>query len=232
MKYVFVHGGPGMKDYLKKFFLSDFLDGIFYSQNSNIGTIDEAVNELSHITHKLNNYILVGHSWGGTLSLEYIKRNLTPKPKALVLISSPISHQCNKAFDQHMENLGLKNPTPYDIFLSKKEKEHIESRTNLEEILSSLNLDTFNKIDKSYLQNFDSQNILKEARLPVLIIFGSEDHRLPSEYQKKYIELNPHLKICEIQQAGHFPFLENEHREEISKLIYSFSNTTKNPTSS
>jgi pimeloyl-ACP methyl ester carboxylesterase len=233
MKFLFVHGGPGMQDYLENFFKNDFFEnGIFYSQNQNISTINDAINELCLQTNPLNDYVFIGHSWGGTLCLEYLKRKVSPKPKALVLISSPISYHCNEAFTNHMKKLGLETPTPFDIFLSQSEKIEIKCRSLLETILSTLNMETLGKIDKSYLQSFQLEKTLRDLDIPVLLISGNEDHRLPTDFQKKYSELKPNLKMYFIDQAGHFPFLLEKHKNQVVNQIYSFSNTTKNPTSS
>lgn len=109
MNLIFVHGGPGLDEYLSEYFRNVKLDkGVlrFYQQlKGNSVTIEDLVSQLGEEIEAVGECTLVGHSWGGTLAIEYLKRTKDSRVKSLVLMNVPLSY--DHWFEVYERHLGL-----------------------------------------------------------------------------------------------------------------------------
>lgn len=124
--YIFLHGGPGFSNYLKPFFQDLAVDGklVFYDQlKGPETTIENLIQQLDEIVNNLEgDKILIGHSWGSTLGIEYVSR-FESKISSLVLMCSGLNFKHWKIdFDLHKQENGLVDAPPENIFLSEKER--------------------------------------------------------------------------------------------------------------
>lgn len=218
---IFLHGGPGFQDYLKPFFedLNNDFECIFYDQvrgpeikiEDMLLQLDEIVNPLS------GNVILLGHSWGAVLATEYAGRNQS-KLSGLVLMSTGLSDKHWKdVFYKELEDLGLEDVEPEQIFLTPDEIELGE--TILDKAWKTFSQETFNSIKLSYLEKYDVTPILKTLKIPVINIFGEKDVRFPARVSKTFYLYNNDLKDYQISNVGHFPFLQSTGRKQIYKIL-------------
>lgn len=216
---LFIHGGPGFQEYLRPYF-SAIPDGRFYGQKSPIETVDEAVQELGTQIGARPGVNLIGHSWGAILALEYASKHANVK--SLVLMSAPLSFECEKDFAEEAQKRGLANPTPVDFFLSSEERKDPACISAIEKMMATFNPASIQNIFENYWSRFDLRPALSKLKIPVLVTYGSEDIRVPASKQREYRKLNPKIKTAEISGAGHFPFLLKAHRDELHKLLLGF----------
>lgn len=222
--YIFLHGGPGFANYLKPFFQELTVDAnlIFYDQLKGPAVrIDELIEQLDEIVNKLEGEkILVGHSWGATLAMAYTAR-FESKISSMVLMSSGLNFQHWKIdFDQHKKEQGLLEAPPEQIFLSKKER--AEWSGFLDSLWDSFSDETFHSLYDGYITTHDLTVAFSKFRIPVLYIFGSEDHRFPVKIAQSVAITNQQIKSFEVKQAGHFPFLDLENRKLVMQKIKEF----------
>lgn len=214
---VFLHGGPGFKDYLRPFFedLSDSFSLTFYNQlqGPSIG-IDDLIFQLDKIVDSLNGkIILAGHSWGGVLATEYATR-FSSKIHGLVLMNTNLCIQhWDDEFEKEKVRLGLIDAKREEIYFSQTERPSGE--TFLDEVWKTLSEETFNSLYESYIRHFDLRKNLTSFQFPVHLISGSNDVISPARVSKGLI---PDRSCLEISDAGHFPFLRQEGR----KIIHDF----------
>lgn len=223
---IFLHGGPGFSDYLKPFF--EIFPGnynlVFYDQLKNpTVSIDQLVQQLDLIINNLEgDKILIGHSWGASLALEYIKQ-FDPKISALVLMSSGLSFKhWKEEFEAEKEKFGLKDAPAEMIFLSSYERKDWTKFLN--DLWDSFSGESFDSLFENYIKNHDHTEAFLKIKKPVLSVFGSDDHRFPSRVANQMKALNPHLETLEVKGAGHFPFLMKEHAELVKQKIRDFLN--------
>ncbi len=222
---VFVHGGPGFPDYLSQFFSGRFprsLSPIFYTQSS--GEEDQPqglVSQLASLLQRLGpDIFLVGHSWGATLCLEYLKSTSDRRIRGIVLIDPCIcSNHFNDEFKKALVELKIENPTWEQIFLSPDELSI--GRPFLKGLQDSFDQTFFQRFAK-YLDGFDLRPVIKSLSFPILNIFGERDMRIPAPVLRNLPELNPHLRNLEITGAGHFPFLLPKDHLQIVGAIENF----------
>lgn len=221
---IFLHGGPGFKDYLKPYFkdLNKEFNCIFYDQKrgANVTTKD-LVDELDQIVAAQNHKpILLGHSWGGVLAVEYAKKN-SSKLNGLVLMSTGLSSSQWLQYRGELTRLGLDDAPPEKIFLTSIELEN--GRKLLNETSKSFSESTFTSIFEAYLKGYDLLNSLSKLSFPILNIFGEKDLRFSPIVTKTFKIYNDKIIDVEIKNAGHFPFLEkNNNKEIISTIIKEF----------
>ncbi|OFZ78448.1 MAG: hypothetical protein A2583_13855 [Bdellovibrionales bacterium RIFOXYD1_FULL_53_11] len=232
-----LHGGPGMDGSYFMSYLNDLKyecqhELVFYRQHQNgETTMPGLVDELHSVISKLKGIrvVLLGHSFGSALALEYIKKHGEKSPLAgLVLVSwlydnhffdaakqrheelyneiaeqtKDITKQFKKRADDHLLRLITTANTPAYFGVLKE----VEGRNVLGKI--QYNARAYKDLLQNYLKDFDLKGVLKSLTLPTLSITGRSDCIIDCEYVKKGADLNPKIKH-EVLPGGHFPFIES-----------------------
>lgn len=223
--YIFLHGGPGFSNYLKPFFQDLAVDGklVFYDQlKGPETTIENLIQQLDEIVNNLEgDKILIGHSWGSTLGIEYVSR-FESKISSLVLMCSGLNFKHWKIdFDLHKQENGLVDAPPENIFLSEKERG--EWKGFLDGLWDSFSDETFESLFEGYIKFHDLVGSFSKLSRPILYINGSEDHRFPAKIAKKVASYNSSVEAFEVVDAGHFPFLNAENRKNIIQKIRDYT---------
>jgi pimeloyl-ACP methyl ester carboxylesterase len=218
---IFLHGGPGFKDYLKPFFeeLNDSFECVFYDQvHGPKIKIEDMISQLDEIVSSISGkIILLGHSWGAVLATEYAGRNQS-KLSGLVLMSTGLNHKHWKdEYHKELEDLGLQDAEPEQIFLTPEEIETGE--TILDKTWDTFSEETFISIKQSYLDNYDVTPLLKSLKIPVISIYGEKDVRFPARVSRTFRSVKNDIVDFQISNAGHFPFLLNVGKMQIYKIL-------------
>lgn len=221
---IFLHGGPGFNDYLKPYLseLNSDFNCIFYNQKR--GTkikVDDLVLELDKLIESQNDKpILLGHSWGGVLATEYIRR-FQGKVSGLVLMSTGLNASQWVQWNKKLDDLGLGDASTEKILLTSTELEN--GIKLLDKTMKSFSGVTFDSIFDSYLKTYDLLHALVSINVPILNIFGEKDLRFSRDVTKTFRNYNKSIIDIEIKNAGHFPFLEKGNRKSIiSSIVKSF----------
>lgn len=224
---IFLHGGPGFKDYLRPYFfdLKSF-NCVFYDQiqgskvflEDQLGELDQKVSQQS------GEVILLGHSWGGVLASNFVIR-YPNKIKALVLMCTGLNFDVwTKAFHEELEKLGLQNASMEDIFLAPNEKEI--GKIFLDKTNADFSRETFDHLFETYLRKYNIEYEFSKLQIPIINIFSENDVRFPVKIARQIANVNSKVKNFEIPQAGHFPFLLLENRKLIFQIL---ENNLSNP---
>lgn len=220
---IFLHGGPGFNDYLKPY-LSDLnsdFNCIFYDQKRGSKVkVDDLILELDKLVEKqVEKPILFGHSWGGVLATEYVKRK-QDKVSGLVLMSTGLSAAQWVQWNEELDDLGLIDAPLEQLFLTPIELK--EGRKLLRETAKSFSVKTFESIFDSYLKEYNLLDDLFKITIPVLNIFGEKDLRFSKNVTKTFKNYNKSIIDIEVENAGHFPFLEKNNRTKITSSIIKY----------
>jgi pimeloyl-ACP methyl ester carboxylesterase len=218
---IFLHGGPGFKDYLKDYFveLSNDFECIFYDQSrGNTIGIDDLILQLDEIILKLvGKVVLVGHSWGGVLAVEYATR-FQERVHGLVLMSTGLtSKHWYDEYYKEQEVLGLNEAPMEEIFLA--EDEQVIGKPLLEFGEKTWSEETFISLDDSYLRKYDLIQSFSELKIPIINVFGEKDVRFPRRVTSSFKNYNQGVIELEIKGAGHFPFLKENGKNKIHTII-------------
>jgi len=241
---VILAGGPGLNavymkpiwENLSQKFHCYILDqrGTGQSQLAKVDSIScslaNYVNDLEALRQylKIDKLTLIGHSWGGELSMEYAARN--PKHvKKLVLLDSGgptkkfLAYNADNLFMRlhdedlremaELDSLGkdrLKGYWP-GFFFDRKRALATKATTNFDEL-----------IDKNFVVWYidyhatddERVKLLKKFKGDVSIIQGRQDP-IGESTVYEIQELMPQSKVYFIEQCGHLPWLENPEQVKI-----------------
>jgi len=220
---IFLHGGPGFRDYLSPYFLKlkDSFDCIFYDQKRGPKVnVEDLVEELNEIVNKQKaRPILLGHSWGGVLAVEYLKK-YQDKAHSLILMSTGLNTSQWGIYNDELDELGLGDAPPEEIFLTPIERDL--GKQLLDESWETFSEETFDSIFENYLKSYDLLRSLIEIKVPILNVFGEKDLRFSQKVTRSFRAYNENIIDVEIEGAGHFPFLEINNREKVISEIIKF----------
>lgn len=223
-KLIFLHGGPGFRDYLKPYFfdLSDTFECVFYDQlrGPNI-TIDDLVSQLEQEVAD-STPVLVGHSWGGVLATEFTLRH-EKKVAGLVLMSTGLSQSQWLGYRRNLHDLGLSEAHLEQIVLAPDDPP--SAAEFLKKMDTTFSEETFVNLLETYLKHFDLIEPLPMLSLKIATVFGEKDLRFQPQIADEIQRRCPRIKSYPIEGAGHFPFLQEKAREAIfAALRESFGN--------
>lgn len=246
---IMMHGGPGgtHRSNMPYVALSDMYPVILYDQlgtgNSDRPgdpknwTVKRFVDEIDHIRKALNldEVIIAGHSWGGTLSAEYASRN--PKGLRAAILSSPLisTPQWNKDNQDWVDDLptdaqaalkknnfagSLDDPefkAAVDLFYSRHMCRRDPCTTtsyrddgpsgNEEMYITTWGVTDFNGYGT--LKDYDMSDRLKDIKVPSLMICGEFDEARPRSC-RKYADMIGDTDVVIVPDAGHATMAANE----------------------
>ena len=158
---------------------------------------------------KIKNPVLIGHSFGGKISLIYASKY---DVKKLILFGSP--------FKKEIENLSTKTKILKSLkkvpVLNKLEgfaKKHIGSNDYKNAS------DTLRKILVDHV-NLDITEEVKKIKAPTLLIWGTSDKEVPLERAYELEKLIKDSAVIEYQGCTHYAYLEN--LEQTIRIIKNF----------
>ena len=162
-----------------------------------INDYTEAIYELL-ASIKANNIILIGHSFGGKIALEYASKY---KVEKLILFGSP--------FKKAIQKLSLKTrllkklkKVPILKNLEKFAKKHMGSKDyrDASEIMR--------KIMVQHV-NLDITNDVKKIKCPTIILWGDNDEAVPLNDAYELEKLIPDSAVILYPGCTHYAYLEN-----------------------
>lgn len=242
-----IHGGPGgSHDYLlpltrlseeRTIILYDQLDCGNSDKPNDPGNwaIDRFVAEVDALRRALDidRCILLGHSWGGLLAVEYAARG-APGLQGAILACPLIStarwvadNQAHKAampadiqiaLDRH-EAAGTTSSPEYQAALGTLMKRHFcrlaEEPPEVTRLFRRLNGKLYRTLwgESEFactgtLRGYDASVLLPQIRVPSLFVCGEYDESTPAA-NRDFASLTPNSKVSVIPGASHMPMFEN-----------------------
>ena len=244
---IVLHGGPGLDH---GYLLPQMLDlardhqVTFYDQracgkslgftlDSKTINIQAFVDDLEAVRKQLgyDKIILLGHSWGGLLAMNYAIQHPDKLQSLVLLDSAPATSNSFTLFlNEYVKRTTPLRPELEKIERSAKFKEYDAETINdyyrkifavyfykpalaqnlsldftQESAKSGLNLFAF--FEQSYYKNYNLKSALQKLQLPVLIVHGQTDIvPIATAYEIK--DFIPNSKIVVLQKCDHFPYIE------------------------
>lgn len=142
---------------------------------------------------KMNNPILIGHSFGGKISLCYALKYKTNK---LVLLASPYEKKISKPTFK-MKVFKILKKTPFASFA----KRHMGSTDyrNASDMMRNILVKHV---------NLDLKDELKNIKCPTLLIWGTNDEAVDYEDALKLEKLIPDCGLVTYERCTHYAYLE------------------------
>lgn len=157
----------------------------------------------------LKNYTIIGHSFGGRIGIRIAKENPT-ELKSLILIDSAGIREKKKVKQKISEStFKLLKKLVLKIIKGKNQEKFLDKLRN---IFGSTDYKSQKGVMRETLVkivNEDLTSYLKDIINETLIIWGENDKELPVKHAYIMNNLIKNSKLVIIQNAGHFPFLDN-----------------------
>ena len=174
-------------------------------------TVNDYVEALKKLLDELeiDNPILIGHSFGGKISLLYASMY---KVKKLVLFGSPFKKEITKLSLKTKILKGLKK-VPVLNKLEGFAKKHIGSDDyrNASDIMRKILVNTV---------NLDITENVKKIKAPTLIVWGTLDEAVPLNHAYELEGLIKDAGVVVYENCTHYAYLEN--LNQTINVLYSF----------
>ena len=198
--------------------------------NASLKSLSDFSEALHHITREehLTNMVIIGHSMGGYIALDYAKKYQES------LIGIGLLHSTAYEDSPQKKQNRLKAISTMERFGGSRFLRAMiptlfgeEFRHKQEGIIAQL-MDQGAHFKTEALQQYyqimhdrnDSLALLKELKVPVLFIAGSEDNSAPAGDLIHQSSLTRVSMIEVLEQVGHMGFLENP--DKVNQILLSF----------
>lgn len=189
-------GEPFKKEY--RIIIVDFPGFGLSPEPKEVMTVGDYTVLIEKLLKKLNvkNPILIGHSFGGRVSVKYASKNSVKK---VILLSPALRGHDKKGMKTKILKT-LKN-VPGINLLEDWAKDHIGSRDYkaASPIMKKVLVETVNE---------DLSNDAKKIKAPTILIYGNRDREVPMEDTKEYERLIPDCGLILYEGCTHYAYME------------------------
>lgn len=186
-----------------------------YMDNLSFDLYSRCIDEVTE-KEKIGNYILAGHSMGGTVCINNYFHN-RGRVKALILISAasklPMTETMINESCEDFHAFYIKLLTT--IFYKKGGIFAVAAQKNLNDNDKKIIM-----MDMQLCSGINYDDLLKEINIPVLLIANKYDEMVPLSLTVDMQKKIRNSKITIFDDEGHVPFFENS--DEFNKVIYEF----------
>ena len=172
----------------------------------------------------LNNIILVGHSLGAAISLQFAL-NYPQTIYGIVTVGGGLKMPVNPAIFEFLKT----NPTESVEMICKFSVAKANREKFMAPLMKSLAQARINVLqgDLSACDKFDVSKEISKISSKALVICGAEDKMTPPEFSRQIAESISGAKLCMIEGAGHMVMMERpkEFNEAVNKFALSISKT-------
>ena len=259
---ILVHGGPGMPGYMASIAnrLRDFHTVQYYqrdvtnSPSNGPFTVQSFSGDLYHVVKYIKlktsqKPIVLGHSWGASLILDFLKNYPGTVQKAVLISPGTLTKEQGAEFGERIfsrlganrklaeqkykELIETKDPSEYAKRLKKYLKiigpaYFYDAERSLRGELDNLKLksnpkdsDSIKEINKDYWNRISNGKMLDGfSKIKELVIHIQPDFDINSPKKAKAaLSSIENYKYVEIRNAGHFPWLEKELQKSFMQTL-------------
>jgi pimeloyl-ACP methyl ester carboxylesterase len=180
---------------------------------------------------KIETCIMLGHSMGGYITLAYAEKYAN-RLKAFGLVHSTAFADSEEKKANRKKGIELiqqyggfsflKNTTP-NLFADTFKKEHPDEVATLIEEGKSFRDEALIQYYVAMMNRLDKTEVLKQSKVPVLFIVGTEDVAAPLSDLLQQVHLPNESHFHLIEGVGHMSMLEAP--EQLNKYLLDFINT-------
>ncbi len=181
-----------------------------YADAENIRNMARAVTD-----NAPERFALVGHSMGGIVAMEVLRRAPERVTRVALLSTSPLSETPKEAAwrepliararagyldDVIGETMNVENLAP--------DSERAGLMRLMREMAQGLGTETYIRQSRALQRRRDSQSVLISTKTATLILCGIFDRLTPVKRHEAMAELVAHSELVVLENAGHLPMLE------------------------
>jgi pimeloyl-ACP methyl ester carboxylesterase len=160
----------------------------------------------------ISNPVLIGHSVGGAIAVEYLSSG-KPAKKLVLIGGAIIRERLGRSQRLFIASKVFRFLFP---FVNKKMRQRLAGKSLSPDYLESGEMENIYK----RLISEDRQETYSKLNLPIVLIWGREDEATPYNYAERLKALNNQAIIETIPEAGHYCFLDKP--EEFKKILFKY----------
>lgn len=186
---------------------------------SSIGAIAASVLEAAPAR-----FALLGHSLGGVVAMEMLRRAPERVTKLALLGTNPLPETPQAAADREPQIVAARAGRLAALFrdeIGPRSLAHGPQRGEVLNLLvdmaEGLGPDIFVAQSRALQRRPDQQKTLRTTRVPTLLLCGDADQIHPVKRHEFMAELMPNAELQVVEGAGHYPMLE--HPQAVNAIL-------------
>ena len=194
---------------------SDPVDPPSYLYEDYAADIDKAVTQWN-----LRDFVIMGHSMGGTVSLLYAAK-YPGRAKSLIVIDSTVNLSAErigrlrdigsrpgKNYESQDELVSRYRLRPGDSLATPDVVQHI-ARNSSKQAEDGTWRHKFDRAVYATRQVFDGTPLWADVKIPALLVKGDRSERITPEVVAETRKLAPHVELAEVSNTDHHVTLDN-----------------------
>lgn len=184
-------------------------------RKATIGNLVKHVEEFI-VFKELNNFVILGNSLGGHISLLYTKNN-QERVRAMVLTGSSglFENAMGGTFPKRKNYEFIKKKTEFTFY-----DPSVATKELIDEVFETVNSKERGikivTVAKSAIRH-NMRNNLPDLKVPCLLIWGKQDQITPPFVAEEFNELLPNSELHFIDLCGHAPMME--HPQQFNAIL-------------
>ncbi|OIP84123.1 MAG: alpha/beta hydrolase [Rhodobacterales bacterium CG2_30_65_12] len=177
----------------------------------------ESIREMAAeaIHHAPARFALVGHSMGGIVAMEILRRVPERVTRIALISTTPLAETPEQAAWREPQIVKALAGNLFDALRGALPPDSLApgpGRARVLEIVDAMAADIgaqeFIRQSRALQRRPDAQKTLRMARAPALVLCGGLDKLTPPRRHEFMAELIPYAELAVIEEAGHLPTLE------------------------
>lgn len=175
-------------------------------------TIREMAAETIH--HAPPRFALAGHSMGGMVAMEILRRVPDRVTRIALISTTPLPETPEQAAWREPQIVKALAGNLHEAMRAALSPESIAAHARndvlaiTDAMAADLGAQAFIRQSRALQRRPDGQKTLRTARVPSLVLCGGQDKLTPPRRHEFMAELIPYAELAIIEEAGHVPMLE------------------------
>lgn len=176
-------------------------------------TIREMAAEAIH--HAPPRFALVGHSMGGIVAMEILRRVPERVARIALISTTPLAETPEQAAWREPQIVKAQSGQLEEAMRAALWPDALApgpGRVNvmamIDDMAHDMGPEVFVRQSRALQRRPDAQKVLRMTRAPALVLCGAHDQLTPVKRHSFMAELIPYAELAVIEEAGHMPMLE------------------------
>jgi proline iminopeptidase len=178
---------------------------------TNLPTVNDMTDDLEQLINKIEceSFHLFGHSFGGILVYEYVKRNKESKCRSVILASTPVSIRQSELYSEKLKE-EIEEENPEQIFRERHECRVTPMPSILHQCLERAGFHAKNPAGLDKVRDYNATDSTQQEDLPPALILRGQHDFVDADSCHAWSNLFSESQCMTLSGCSHYGMVEQE----------------------